>query len=72
MTVDEKDKYRKELKELFSSILEENNMSQTQLAKVIGVKQQTINEKINNASWRYIDVLAVLDKLNYNISYHKK
>lgn len=68
----EKDEYKEKLRNLFKEILKERNMSQAQLAKELGIKQQTINEKINKASWRYVDVLEVLERLNYEIIINKK
>lgn len=67
-----KEEYRTSLRLLFKEILKERNMSQAQLAKELGIKQQTINEKINKASWRYVDVLEVLEYLNYEVSIKRK
>lgn len=65
----DKDTLTKDLRKLF---VEEDNISETQAAKLIGMAQSNFNKKLNTGTLRYLEIYDLLDKLGYDIVWKKR
>lgn len=65
----DKDTLTKDLRKLF---VEEDNISETQAAKLIGMAQSNFNKKLNAGTLRYLEIYDLLDKLGYDIIWKKR
>ena len=63
---------KKELKKQWSNFLIDNDLTNADIAKQLGVTRQTISKKINNGSIRYIDLANIVEKCGYSVDIHKK
>lgn len=66
----QKDKIQ--LKRELISLLALNGLNQTDLAEMVGVTSGAVNQKISNFSWRYIDLVNLLDELGYDVVWVKR
>ena len=66
----QKDKIQ--LKRELISLLALNGLNQTDLAEMLGVTSGAVNQKISNFSWRYIDLVNLLDELGYDVVWVKR
>ena len=64
----DKDTFKKQWKKFLIDI----DMSETQLANKLGVKQATFNEKMRNATIKYIELSDIVEKYGYTIEIRKK
>ena len=64
----DKDTFKKQWKKFLIDI----DMSETQLANELGVKQATFNEKMRNATIKYIELSNIVEKYGYTIEIRKK
>lgn len=64
----DKDTFKKQWKKFLIDI----DMSETQLANELGVKQATFNEKMRNATIKYIELSDIVEKYGYTIEIRKK
>lgn len=46
--------------------------NQARLAERLGVTSGAVNQKISNFSWRYIDLVNLLDDLGYDVIWIKR
>lgn len=65
----DKETLAKDLRKLF---VDEDNISETQVAKSINMAQSNFNKKLNNGTLRYLEIYNVLDKLGYDIVWKKR
>lgn len=63
---------KKELKKQWTNFLIDNDLTNVDIAKQLGVTKQTMSKKINNGSIRYIDLANIVEKYGYSIDIHKK
>lgn len=63
---------KKELKKQWTNFLIDNDLTNVDIAKQLGVTRQTMSKKINNGSIRYIDLANIVEKYGYSIDIHKK
>lgn len=63
-----KDTFKKQWKKFLIDI----DKSETQLANELGVKQATFNEKMRNATIKYIELSDIVEKYGYTIEIRKK
>lgn len=61
-----------QLKRELISLLALNGLNQTDLAEMLGVTSGAVNQKISNFSWRYIDLVNILDELGYDVVWVKR
>lgn len=61
-----------QLKRELISLLALNGLNQTDLAEMLGVTSGAVNQKISNFSWRYIDLVNLLDELGYDVVWVKR
>lgn len=61
-----------QLKNNFLQAVASAGTNQTRLAEHLGVTSGAINQKINNFSWRYIDLVNLLDDLGYDVVWIKR
>lgn len=61
-----------QLKREIISLLALNGLNQTDLAEMLGVTSGAVNQKISNFSWRYIDLVNLLDELGYDVVWVKR
>lgn len=64
----DKDTFKKEWKKFLVDI----GKSETQLAKELDVKQATFNEKMRNATIKYLELSEIVEKYGYSITIHKQ
>ena len=64
----DKDTFKKQWKKFLIDI----DMSETHLANELGVKQATFNEKMRNATIKYIELSNIVEKYGYTIEIRKK
>ena len=64
----DKEAFKKEWKKFLVDI----GKSETQLAKELNVKQATFNEKMRNATIKYLELSQIVEKYGYSIAIHKK
>lgn len=64
----DKDTFKKQWKKFLIDI----DKSETQLANELGVKQATFNEKMRNATIKYIELSNIVEKYGYTIEIRKK
>ena len=65
----DKDTLAKDLRKLF---VEEDNISETHAAKLIGMAQSNFNKKLNSGTLRYLEISDLLDKLGYDVVWKKR
>jgi predicted XRE-type DNA-binding protein len=53
-------------------LLLEQKLSETQIAKAIGMNQRNFNAKLNAGTLRYLEVEKLLEALGYEIQWIKK
>lgn len=58
-------------KEIKKFMIDEN-LTQLKLAELLDVSQPAIQKKFKNFSWRYIDLVNLLDKLGYDVVWVKR
>lgn len=58
-------------KEIKKFMIDEN-LTQLKIAEILDVSQQVIQKKNKNFSWRYIDLVNLLDKLGYDVVWVKR
>ena len=58
-------------KELKKFMIDEN-LTQLKIAELLNVSQQVIQKKNKNFSWRYIDLVNLLDQLGYDVVWVKR
>lgn len=63
---------KKELKKQWANFLIDNDLTNVDIAKQLGVTKQTMSKKINNGSIRYIDLANIVERYGYSIDIHKK
>lgn len=63
---------KKDLKKQWTNFLIDNDLTNVDIAKQLGVTRQTMSKKINNGSIRYIDLANIVEKYGYSIDIHKK
>ena len=63
---------KKELKKQWTNFLIDNDLTNVDIAKQLGVTKQTMSKKINNGSIRYIDLAKIVEKYGYSIDIHKE
>lgn len=63
---------KEEFKKEWKKFLIEIGMSETQLAKELSVKQATFNEKMRNATIKYLELSDIVEKYGYSIKIHKE
>lgn len=63
---------KEEFKKEWRKFLIEIGMSETQLAKELNVKQATFNEKMRNATIKYLELSDIVEKYGYSIKIHKE
>lgn len=63
---------KKELKKQWTNFLIDNDLTNADIAKQLGVTRQTMSKKINNGSIRYIDLANIVEKYGYSVDIHKK
>ena len=63
---------KEEFKKDWKKFLIDIGLSETQLAKEIGQKQNNLNKKIVNGSIRYLELSDIVEKYGYTISIRKK
>lgn len=63
---------KKELKKQWTNFLIDNDLTNVDIAKQLGVTKQTMSKKINNGSIRYIDLANIVEKYGYSVDIHKK
>lgn len=64
----DKETFKKEWKKFLVDI----GKSETQLSKELDVKQATLNEKMRNATIKYLELSQIVEKYGYSIAIHKK
>ena len=62
---------KKELKKQWTNFLIDNDLTNVDIAKQLGVTRQTMSKKINNGSIRYIDLANIVERYGYSIDIHK-
>lgn len=65
-------KTREAMQKDFKKFLIDNDIKQVQLAQILGVTRGAINQKINNFSWNYVDLVNLLDELGYDVVWVKR
>ena len=65
-------KTREAMQKDFKKFLIDNDIKQVQLAQILGVTRGAVNQKINNFSWNYIDLVNLLDELGYDVVWVKR
>ena len=68
MPVLTKDKFAKDFKKLMIDC----NQSQASLAAMLGKSKGTLSPQINGATFRYIDLVNILDMLGYDVVWIKR
>ena len=63
---------KKELKKQWTNFLIDNDLTNVDIAKQLGVTRQTMSKKINNGSIRYIDLANIVERYGYSIDIRKK
>ena len=63
---------KKELKKQWTNFLIDNDLTNVDIAKQLGVTRQTMSKKINNGSIRYIDLANIVEKYGYSVDIRKK
>ena len=63
---------KKELKKQWTNFLIDNDLTNVDIAKQLGVTKQTMRKKINNGSIRYIELANIVEKYGYSVDIHKK
>jgi len=58
--------------EIRKLLLTADNMSETQAAKLIGMSQQNFSQKLKAGTLRYLEVITLLDALDYKIEWLPK
>lgn len=61
-----------QLKNNFLQAIAGAGENQTKLAERLGVTSGAVNQKISNFSWRYIDLVNLLDDLGYDVVWIKR
>lgn len=64
----DKQYFQKQLKKLMI----DENINQKKLGELTGTTQQVAGRKILNFSWRYIDLVNLLDELGYDVVWVKR
>ena len=68
MPVLTKDKFAKDFKKLMIDC----NQSQASLAALLGKSKGTLSPQINGATFRYVDLVNILDMLGYDVVWVKR
>lgn len=63
---------KKELKKQWTNFLIDNDLTNVDIAKQLGVTRQTMSKKVNTGSIRYIDLANIVEKYGYSVDIHKK
>lgn len=58
--------------EIRKLLLIEGNISETQAAKLIEMNQQNFNHKLRKGTLRYLEVVKLLNALDYEITWVKR
>ena len=56
----------------FKKALIDSNSNMSQLAKQLNKTQGTISQQVNGATFRYVDLVNILDMLGYNVVWVKR
>lgn len=63
-----KEQFKKDLKK----IMIQENITQKNIADIRKVTPASVSQQMNAASWRYIDLVNLLDKLGYDVVWVKR
>lgn len=61
-----------DLQKDFKKIMIDTDNTQVKLAELLNVSQPAIQKKFKNFSWRYIDLVNLLDQLGYDVVWVKR
>lgn len=61
-----------ELRKIWASFLIENDITNVDIAKKIGVTRSAISQRINNGTIKFLDFANILDSYGYTIEIRKK
>ena len=56
----------------FKKLMIDENLNQSILAEKLGVARNSISKKMVNFSWRYVDLVNLLDELGYDVVWVKR
>ena len=56
----------------FKKALIDSNSNMSQLAKQLNKTQGTISQQVNGATFRYVDLVNILDMLGYDVVWVKR
>lgn len=63
-----KDKFSKD----FKKMLIDSSINMVQLAKQLNKAAPTLNKQVNGATFRYVDLVNILDMLGYDVVWVKR
>lgn len=63
---------KKTFKKQWSNFLIDTGLKNVDIANEIGITKQSLGQKINNCSIRYIDLANIVERHGYSIDIHKK
>lgn len=53
-----------DINEVIKTVMREHNMTQTEMARVLGVSPQAINNRFRSGAWNIDEVVKVLEAMN--------
>lgn len=62
----------RDLQKEIKKLMIDENLTQLKIAELLDVSQPAIQKKFKNFSWRYIDLVNLLDKLGYDVVWVKR
>lgn len=63
---------KKTFKKQWTNFLIDTGLKNVDIAKAVGITKQSLGQKINNCSIRYIDLANIVEKYGYSVDIHKK
>ena len=61
------EEYKNKLKKQYKSFLVDTGKTEKQLASELNTTNQNLNQKINNGTIKYIELLSILEKYGYTL-----
>lgn len=65
------EEYKNKLKKQYKSFLVDTGKTEKQLASELNTTNQNLNQKINNGTIKYIELLSILEKYGYTLQLKK-
>lgn len=65
-------KTKEQLAVQFKALMTTEQKTQNDIAGLLSCSQQAMSERIKKFSWRYIDLVNLLDKLGYDVVWVKR